>query len=79
MIGYQENERLMRPLYGFAESDRLAGVTRGTSRRWLKGYRYWYADESRMALPITPERDQPDGVSAPRGSSPPPPPLVALR
>jgi uncharacterized protein (DUF433 family) len=53
----------MRPLYGFAESDRLAGVTRGASRRWLKGYRYWYADESRMALPITPERDQPDGVS----------------
>ena len=41
MIGYQGNERLMRPLYGFAEADRLAGVTRGTSRRWLKGYRYW--------------------------------------
>jgi uncharacterized protein (DUF433 family) len=65
MIGYQDQgyERLMRPLYGFAEADRLAGVTRGTSRRWLKGYRYWYADESRMALPITPERDLPDGVS----------------
>jgi hypothetical protein len=61
MIGYQENERLMRSLYGFAESDRLAGVTRGTSRRWLKGH--WYADESRMVLAITPERDQPDGVS----------------
>ena len=44
-------------------ADRLAGVTRGTSRRWLKGYRYWYADESRLALPITPERDLRDGVS----------------
>jgi hypothetical protein len=63
MIMGQRNERLIRPLYGFTESDRLAGVTRGTSRRWLKGYRYWYADESRMALPITPARDLPDGVS----------------
>lgn len=63
MIGYQEHERLIRPLYGFAEADRLAGVTRGTSRRWLNGHRYWYADESRLAPPITSERDQPDGVS----------------
>jgi uncharacterized protein (DUF433 family) len=65
MIGYQDQayERLMRPLYSYTESDRLAGVTRGTSRRWLKGYRYWYADERRSALPITPERDQPDAVS----------------
>jgi uncharacterized protein (DUF433 family) len=28
----------MRPLYSYAEADRLAGATRGTARRWLKGY-----------------------------------------
>jgi|SRR5215216_3158155 len=31
-------ERLMRPLYSYAEADRLAWATRGTASRWLKGY-----------------------------------------
>lgn len=29
-----------RPLYSYAEADRLAGVPRGTSNRWVKGYKY---------------------------------------
>ena len=28
------------PRYTYAEADRLAGVSRGTSRRWLSGYAY---------------------------------------
>ncbi len=40
MIGFtqRDHERLVRPLYSYAEADRLAGTTRGTSSRWLKGY-----------------------------------------
>lgn len=66
MIGYQsyDYERLTRPLYSFAEADRLAGVTRGTSGRWLKGYKYWYTPEERRVMPpITPEHEQQGAVS----------------
>ena len=66
MIGYQsyDYERLTRPLYSFAEADRLAGVTRGTSGRWLKGYKYWYKPEERRVMPpITPDHGQQDAVS----------------
>jgi hypothetical protein len=30
-----------RPLYSYAEADRLGEVSRGTSNRWVKGYKYW--------------------------------------
>jgi uncharacterized protein (DUF433 family) len=66
MIGYQSQGygRLARPLYSFAEADRLAGVTRGTSSRWLKGYRYWYTpEERRMLPPITPDPSPREAVS----------------
>ena len=56
---------LTRPLYGHAESDYLAGVTRGTSRRWLKGYHYKGVDEERIDQPPVTLRDDPaaPGVS----------------
>ncbi len=66
MIGYQSQGygRLARPLYSFAEADRLAGVTRSTSSRWLKGYRYWYTPEERRVLPpITPDSSPREAVS----------------
>ncbi len=66
MIGYQSQGygRLARPLYSFAGADRLAGVTRGTSSRWLKGYRYWYTPEERRVLPpITPDPSPREAVS----------------
>ena len=66
MIGYQSQGYgpLTRPLYSFAEADRLAGVTRGTSSRWLKGYRYWYTQEERRVLPpITPDPSPREAVS----------------
>lgn len=57
-------ESLIRPLYSFAEADRLAGVTRGTSGRWLKGYQYWYTpDELRTQPPVTPEVHRAEGIS----------------
>lgn len=67
MIGptnYQLERRLERPLYSYAEADRIAGVTRGTSGRWLKGYKYWYPPEKlRVSPPITPESGHEGGVS----------------
>lgn len=61
--GHEIEQRLTRPLYSYADADRIAGVTRGTSSRWLKGYHYWYApspydwlfgvEERRKMPPIT--------------------------
>ena len=42
---------LTRPLYTYTEADRLAGVSRGTSNRWVKGYRYWNEWGERVAQP----------------------------
>lgn len=57
-------ERLTRPLYGYAEADRLAGVTPGTSSRWLKGY--VYRDErgaNTRQPPVTPTDGWQEAVS----------------
>ena len=35
-----EHPSVKRPLYSFAEADRIARVTTNTSRRWLKGYSF---------------------------------------
>ena len=43
------------PLYSYADADYLAGVSRGTSKRWLTGYRYWAPDGQRVVQPpVTP-------------------------
>ena len=66
MVGftsYELGRRLVRPLYSYAEAERIAGVTRGTSSRWLKGYKHWYLDELRRLPPITPESGHEGGVS----------------
>lgn len=42
---------LMRPLYSYAEADRLAKVPRGTSRRWVKGYNYRNDKGKRVVQP----------------------------
>ena len=52
-----------RPLYSFAEADRLAKVTPNTSRRWLKGYSFWYGGEHRTMPPVTPTTETKDAVS----------------
>lgn len=59
-------ELLTRPLYGYAEADRLAGVSRSTSRRWVKGYNYRNEWGERIAQPpITagPDAEPEEGVS----------------
>lgn len=60
---HQVGRDVYRPLYGYAEADRIAGVTRGTSRRWLKGYKYWYFEEERRQPPVTTESGHESGVS----------------
>jgi uncharacterized protein (DUF433 family) len=56
--------RVARPLYSFAEADRLAGVSRGTARRWLKGYAYKAPDGLLVQRPpITTGIDRDGAVS----------------
>lgn len=40
-----------RPLYTYAEADRLAGVPRSTSSRWVKGYNYRNDQGERISQP----------------------------
>jgi uncharacterized protein (DUF433 family) len=59
-------ELFTRPLYSYAEADRLARVSRGTSNRWAKGYRYWNPHGERVAQPsmtARPEDRSEEGVS----------------
>lgn len=59
----QERSEITRPLYSFPEADRLAKVTPGTSRRWLKGYGFWYSGERREMPPITSTEGPKDAAS----------------
>ena len=44
-------ERLVVPRYGFAEADRLARVSTGTSKRWTRGYSYESSAGERVRKP----------------------------
>lgn len=44
-------ELFTRPLYTYAEADRLAGVPRSTSSRWVKGYNYRNERGERVTQP----------------------------
>ena len=58
-------ERLIAGLYAYAESDKLANVSRGTSRRWVEGYAYADASGRRVEQPPIAHRGDgtPGGVS----------------
>ncbi len=59
-----EIRRLSAPLYSYAESDYLAGVTRGTSRRWVEGYEYRDPEGHRIIRPPITARDREhEGIS----------------
>ncbi|MBM2812761.1 MAG: hypothetical protein HW416_3520, partial [Chloroflexi bacterium] len=48
-------ERVSLPLYTFADTDRLAHVSGGTAKRWLRGYRYKSSEGRPTAQPpVTP-------------------------
>lgn len=58
------DDSLTTPRYSFAETDRLAGVSRGTSKRWLMGYTYWYAPgELRASPPVSLEVEHREGAA----------------
>lgn len=40
MLDFTQYPDLVLPIYNYAEADRLAKVSRGTSKRWLEGYKY---------------------------------------
>jgi uncharacterized protein (DUF433 family) len=44
------DEVLVRPMYSYAEADALAGVSAGTSKRWVEGYSYRRPDGVRVHL-----------------------------
>jgi uncharacterized protein (DUF433 family) len=55
---------LTRPSYSFAEADYLAGATKGTTRRWIKGYTYVRPDGTKVELPpVTPGAGQATAAS----------------
>ena len=55
---------LTRPLYGFADADYLANVSRGTARRWLAGYAYHDTHGQRVVQPpVTPGVQGEESVS----------------
>ncbi|MFN0073814.1 MAG: DUF433 domain-containing protein [Chloroflexota bacterium] len=57
-------EFISRPLYSYAEADHLAGVTRGTARRWLAGYDYRAANGSAAHQPpVSPRTEESEAVS----------------
>src|SRR5215208_6822579 len=58
-----EHPSVTRPLYSFAEADRIAKVSPNTSRRWLKGYEFLYGEQRRAMPPVTPGRGEQDAVS----------------
>lgn len=58
-----EHPSVNRPLYSFAEADRIVRVSSGTSRRWLKGRYFWYGGERREMEPVTPMSDTKEAVT----------------
>lgn len=44
-------DSISAPRYSFAEADRIAGVSRGTARRWLAGYTFHAASGQRILMP----------------------------
>lgn len=60
---YSVGPGLTRPLYSYAEADRIAGVSKGTSKRWLKGYKYWYSEVEHTQPPVSPNSGHESGVS----------------
>lgn len=57
MVALAVPEHLVKPLYSFSEADHLAGASRGTTRRWIRGYSYMRGDARIERPPVTPRDD----------------------
>jgi uncharacterized protein (DUF433 family) len=58
-----EHPSVNRPRYSFAEVDRIVRVSPGTSRRWLKGYHFWYDTQRHEMPPVTPTAETKEAAS----------------
>lgn len=57
-------DQLLLPRYSHADSDHLAGVSRGTSKRWTSGYEYMAPNGQRVARPpVTPGIERHGAIS----------------
>ena len=46
-------QQIARQIYSYAEADRLAGATKGTTHRWIDGYYYNRSGDRKFSPPIT--------------------------
>lgn len=59
-----ELRRLTIPRYSYADADRMAEASRGTSRRWTTGYQYLRPGRDRVVQPpVTQNVERHEGVS----------------
>jgi uncharacterized protein (DUF433 family) len=58
-----EHPSVNRPRYSYAEVDRIVRVRPGTSRRWLKGYHFWYDTQRHEMPPVTPTAETKEAAS----------------
>jgi uncharacterized protein (DUF433 family) len=58
-----EHSSVKRPLYSFAEADRIVRVSSGTSRRWLKGYGFWYNGQRHEIPPVSSATEAKEAVT----------------
>jgi uncharacterized protein (DUF433 family) len=63
-VNLRPPEILILPIYSYAESDAIASVSRGTSKRWVEGYSYTNIKGEKVSLPpVTPKLGGGEGVS----------------
>lgn len=56
--------RFEAPRYSYAEADRIAGVTRGTAKRWTRGYAAVYQGQRTAHPAVTRREETADGSGA---------------
>ena len=61
-VGTFDSSRFSLPSYSYAEADRIAGVSRGTAKRWTRGYAAVRRGLGTDHPPVTPRRELPEGT-----------------
>ena len=60
-VGTSDASRFELPSYSYAEADRIAGVTRGTAKRWTRGYVAVHQGRRTEHPPVTPRAEPAEG------------------